>query len=909
MVESHKSAKKVLPDCFTQNLSSVLSDPNRSRTEVLSFFTRHWGESFVVKTVVPPSAHLLKIGADHFRVYLATTAKKYRHYLKAKRALAKTLSRHELQRSSSNGGRVDANEVPRIFLDSKFSLEDPTTFAAVFFAPDEEESDLLNTASTSSYSDARDRADLDAAAASPDLVASRSPNLIQAPELANRQNSARGGPLRLWRSYESLQERLELCHDLVDTRLNAQLASKSDAFWRAVTSHNKLLDQLADAQTALAKLRLHMRQLDEGLVKKSFKALMLHRARENRARLYAKLNEMKSLKDAPMAVQNSLNTYDYPDAIALIQEAHAALQNELKGVVCFRHLGEQLSERHRDIGQSLRDEFKTLVQKEFGRVVESEKDLTEVEGQFNSVVIGLLRVEETSFVQVIRDEVFNAVKNTLKQVVKKHIVACDDLTEFDPTLGNLGDQMRKMDFDKWFDLLSEIFDKLYFLCRHVQCVQYLMVENIDEVAGRLGSSDNELKMGDSGQVRSPRGENDEDNEGSYPMDETDFFELRRSVEQLTGHACVAAQERSCRVIVARSKDAFFERVSVDELIRLFGRVNDFASNCRDLAVDGKSPVLLSCLQTQIDRFATRFHKDRQAKLANILDSEHWRVAEVPEVFQRIVDGCDASGRLRDMSSADASDDSSVPLPYLMVGQERYFVVGTSLLLLQMMAQYCQTLEQIPSLVGELLIKLVELLKNFNSRTCQLILGAGALQLVGLKTISVRNLALASRCLQLIARYIPVAQKEFEHYLPDNQSNLMRHFYQVFKDYEDHIQEITIKLLSVMEHHITTCIAKWDFKGTVPSPSFQQIGKHLRKFHEGLVDILPNDQIQKLFFRVHDQFKAALREQLRAMGITPHDAVTYGMVCSEFSYYMETLRSLSCCAALNDTLTDVYNPKT
>lgn len=57
----------------------------------------------------------------------------------------------------------------------------------------------------------------------------------------------------------------------------------------------------------------------------------------------------------------------------------------------------------------------------------------------------------------------------------------------------------------------------------------------------------------------------------------------------------------------------------------------------------------------------------------------------------------------------------------------------------MMAQYCQVLEQVPWLVSDLLIKLVELLKNFNSRTCQLILGAGALQLVGLKTISVRNL--------------------------------------------------------------------------------------------------------------------------------------------------------------------------
>lgn len=60
---------------------------------------------------------------------------------------------------------------------------------------------------------------------------------------------------------------------------------------------------------------------------------------------------------------------------------------------------------------------------------------------------------------------------------------------------------------------------------------------------------------------------------------------------------------------------------------------------------------------------------------NILDSEHWRVAQVPEVFQKIVDACEATGRLRDVPAVEGTDDATVPLPYLMVGQERYFVVG------------------------------------------------------------------------------------------------------------------------------------------------------------------------------------------------------------------------------------------
>lgn len=66
---------------FTQNLASVLSDPSRSRSERLAFFTRHWGESFIPKTRVSSSPSLPNITVDHFKNYLATTAKVRNMYL------------------------------------------------------------------------------------------------------------------------------------------------------------------------------------------------------------------------------------------------------------------------------------------------------------------------------------------------------------------------------------------------------------------------------------------------------------------------------------------------------------------------------------------------------------------------------------------------------------------------------------------------------------------------------------------------------------------------------------------------------------------------------------------------------------------------------------------------------------
>lgn len=52
------------------------------------------------------------------------------------------------------------------------------------------------------------------------------------------------------------------------------------------------------------------------------------------------------------------------------------------------------------------------------------------------------------------------------------------------------------------------------------------------------------------------------------------------------------------------------------------------------------------------------------------------------------------------------------------------------------------------------MKIAELLKLFNSRTCQLVLGAGAVNLAGLKTITIRNLAVTQRSLSLVAGIVP-----------------------------------------------------------------------------------------------------------------------------------------------------------
>ncbi|VDM29802.1 unnamed protein product [Toxocara canis] len=91
-------------------MSSVLSDPKRPRSEVHSFFTRHWGDSFVPKNHISSSPSLPNIDEAHFKKYLTTTAKKHRKYVKAKKELMRCLTCRE------ENTRIDTNDVPPVLI-------------------------------------------------------------------------------------------------------------------------------------------------------------------------------------------------------------------------------------------------------------------------------------------------------------------------------------------------------------------------------------------------------------------------------------------------------------------------------------------------------------------------------------------------------------------------------------------------------------------------------------------------------------------------------------------------------------------------------------------------------------------------------------------------------------------------
>ena len=197
---------------------------------------------------------------------------------------------------------------------------------------------------------------------------------------------------------------------------------------------------------------------------------------------------------------------------------------------------------------------------------------------------------------------------------------------------------------------------------------------------------------------------------------------------------------------------------------------------------------------------------------------------------------------------------------------------------------------------EIGLKTSELLKLFNSRTCQLVLGAGAVSVAGLKTITIRNLAVTRTSLALSSLVIKGVKNHLMQLatsITEKQSvTLARNFDNAAKDYQEHLAELDKKIIQVVDAALNQQLANWERKPPVPSESFKAIGKQLTKFHEAVQDILPPEKVTNLFLTIHHQFLQRIRAKLKEVGLKPDNSPSHGLVVSELIFYRENLKYIN-----------------
>ncbi|CAG8433685.1 11264_t:CDS:10 [Ambispora gerdemannii] len=324
------------------------------------------------------------------------------------------------------------------------------------------------------------------------------------------------------------------------------------------------------------------------------------------------------------------------------------------------------------------------------------------------------------------------------------------------------------------------------------------------------------------------------------------------------------------------------RLNPKDFYRLFNVTWDFILEGENLC-GHMCFGLRGTIMSQAKSFLNHFHMEKMNSAASGIDNEQWVQTGVPVEFQRIVNriiAASSSGmsEFKDNLLVDPSLTNplspNISSSYIfMEDQKKFVVVSCSLMLLKTLGEYLRCMANIPVLTTDAMNKIVEILNLFNSRTCQVILGAGALESAGLKNITAKHLALASQSLGLMIALIPFIRECIRHNLNTKQAVMLTEFDRIKGDYMNHQNEIHTKLVSIMNQRLSVYLesfqtVKWNEPSeNVPNPYMERLVKETLILHKVLRKFLPLETVQKVMSEVFVSFNAKLAQEISQIEIS------------------------------------------
>ncbi|KAJ2161839.1 hypothetical protein GGF46_001147 [Coemansia sp. RSA 552] len=528
----------------------------------------------------------------------------------------------------------------------------------------------------------------------------------------------------------------------------------------------------------------------------------------------------------------------------------------------------------------------------------------------------------------------------------------------------LGTAVQGQTFDQFCALLRQQQQLLLLVISHVGMVRRAILQILAE--------NKPAKEPAHEQGTSPPQEPAQGEEGRLPTTSKRYelaeAEVRGSLNDTFDEFMDVAHIRCAKLLNHRSEQN--SRLSLAGFYSLYTWIWQFVMQYE--ALGGKMCFgLRGALAAQAKAFLSNFHTEKSRQLQILIENEQWVQAEVPVDFQNLVNqvieaayapdgdssqsalclgntpasvpdttkvpsqtsrpsaaaqpGSPASLRAVDMTSGPASllprtdsDAASIRsvdtagMGLMHIGGESFHVVGCSLVLVKSVAEYLQCAVSIPVLAADVLQRLVEILKSFNSRSCQVVLGAGAMRSAGLKNISAKHLALASEALSLCMELIPYIKECLRHVLPASQEALLSQLDRASSDFANHQKELHSKLVAIMteraDYHTrmlnATAWDSLDHSAQPPVPAMDSLVKEVRKLHKVLKKYLPQAALRSVFAQIFDMYEAKLTAQYAQIRITSGEGKRQLMLNSQ--YLLQRLRALDASLPVDWELEVVVN---
>ncbi|KPI92645.1 Vacuolar protein sorting-associated protein 54 [Papilio xuthus] len=654
----------------------------------------------------------------------------------------------------------------------------------------------------------------------------------------------------------SLQETLSTYLDVIEMKISKQVAQKSDAFFHAMLSHDTIMEQMAKAVKTVQNTRRNITTVKQNLTQCPLQLISLTRINNNLNNVYELLKLIGTVQQTQPMIQLLLSTSDYVAALDLISSTQKVLLTRLSGIQAFRHLSPQLTEMRRLIHKMLSNEFLRFIVTDLNRPLIDLTDLPDRD-KIVSIVSGILRLKEFDFLDIFKAEAMTSIQATIKQCVIEIISERDGNSEI-VLRGSQSDNTWLM-CNEGIVFLQKVTPHLVIIFKRILSLSSLILDisQMDDVTG---------------------------NESEEMWTQEEIASISDKIKKMIGSLSDNCNERCANLIVTKTdKDYIFSDLT--QLAKLTELIDAFSNECEKITGHYSNTMKLA-LRSFAMKYIQSLHTERRAQLTNTLNAERWKMADVPYELQSVIHKICEFGKIPHTLQYESGRPDG---KYLVINKENYAVVATVQLLIKILLEYCDATKQSPDIVQYLVHCMLELIRLFNSRCCLLVLGAGAIQSAGLKTISTSNLALVSRSLQVVLWLLPLILDLLEKL--HSKELTLNGFTSIENDLVSHKQEIENKICIIVSTMLSSQLSSWDAKPPVPSQTFRNISKHLVKLHEALIDILPIEQIRSIYMKVHDNFKDKLREQLVKMNIVANGSPQHGVVTSELTFYLQTLKTL------------------
>ncbi|UJR38543.1 hypothetical protein I4U23_031209 [Adineta vaga] len=710
---------------FQSNLSCVLNDPKKTRAEISTFFTKTWGNSFIDR-LPEPLSRLGDFNLSDFENYFISLRKSEKY------GRPRFVGQQSQQQQQTNN---DSNllekttpviNIPQLFLSSQFTLNDSSTFNLVFpgiiptnrpLSPIQFEQEKSRTTSTSSEkSEGNHRRQ----------STSSTTNKTNANGSISNPNSSPKHSINS--SARLLQDKYNHYLDEVELLISRALSTKSHCFHDAVRSHDDIQSFLNTTRHAILSLREQLSNYDSQSLLTLLRLSRLLRQRQNQRELLKRLESLSIVKQTHLQVQSLLSTSDYLSALDLIDQTREIISSQLNDLSSLRFFDAQLKELYRLNINLMRQEFgQTLNQLLQDNL--STNEFVE-DDKFITILIGLIRVKDEKYLEEIRSK----FESFIYEIIDK-------------ALNTISEKSMKLSNKTNSDQSGQTEEKSSLNTRYVYPSSITNYTSSYPLWFRTIT--NVLTLSEQGLHRLSN------------VNQLINESLQKHQENFTNSLLYnlydSVEDRLINIFIQESTryQVQIERLSLDEYAQMVKLIENFIQNLNEYEKKYSSLPLKSFLQIQTSKFLNSFHDERKQRVADTLDNEQWKQVPVPRSIQNSIDDLFSQTPIINSTNSDI----------LIINNEQFVLSNSSLHLFMLVLDYCSCAQLLPSSsINDVQYRLIELLNVFNSKTCQLVLGAGAVRLGKIRTISAKILAITCRCLQFVKITLPKIKSRFDHLL-------------------------------------------------------------------------------------------------------------------------------------------------